>query len=672
MRKTVLVLAAVPALALSGALWAALAQEQAANPFAADSSAAPAGMAIYNATCASCHGPAGIGGSGPALNTQQSDGDAALFHIIQNGVDGTAMPSFASLSDENIWRLVTYIRSLTVQPAPPAPVANAKAGEALFFGQGGCTACHEVNGSGLDLASDLSAEGLKPVATIRDALGHAAAHPRFVTVTMADGTKLTGLVQAEDIFTLHLKQRDGKLGLLAKAKVKNIADAANPLAGLRLSDKDKDDIAAYLAGHTARNLADTAKLVPAAILPWPRLAAPELRNWVTARGSMDGSNFSALNGIVAAKAAQIQARWSASLGDGASAATPIAVDGMLYVSGAAGGVTAFDARGGLPVWRFARQPLLANRVQAGGNRGVAMLDGRIFVGTSDNKLIALDAHNGRELWEKQAASTLDGYAMTGAPLALRTRIVVGVAGAGAKARGWLDAYDPAAGTRLWRFDSVAAANAAGAMTDSVGAYEAANVTLYWSTARASDDGAAGDSLLALNGNSGAVTWRHKLKPGAGGDSVVLTDLNKRALLLHLGRDGLLTVLDRATGKPVLQKALLDGGTGKASISFDRSSAIAYLGLGDAVAATDTRTGRLLWRATVPGGVTGVLATRGGLVFAGTAQGEFVALDAKSGKLAWNFHAAGPITASPVSYAVDGKPQIAIVAGNMLYAFALPN
>lgn len=634
MRKFSLIFAAIPALACSGALWAALAQGEAtANPFATDPAAVPAGMAIYNTACAACHGAGGIGGSGLALNSgalKHGDGDTEIFKVIQGGVDGSEMPGFSSLSDENIWRLVSTIKSLAVRPAPPAPVASAGAGEALFFGRGGCTACHEINGSGLDLASDLSAEGLKPVAMIRDALAHITAHPRFVTVTMADGSRLSGLVQAEDIFTLHLKQRDGKFLMLAKAKVSRITDAANPLAGLRLSDTDKDDIATYLASHTARNLADTAKLVPAAILPYARIAAPDLRNWATARGTLDGGNFSALNGIVAAKAAQIQARWSASLGDGASAATPIAVDGMLYVSGAAGGVTAFDARGGLPVWRFTRQPLLANRAQAGGNRGVAVLDGRVFVGTADNKLIALNAHNGRALWEKQAASTLDGYAMTGAPLALRTRIITGVAGAGPKARGWLDAYDPATGNRLWRFDSVAA-TPAGAMTDSVGAYEAAKVMLYWSTARASGDSADGDSLLALNGNSGAVTWRHRLKPGAGGDSVVLADQNKRTLLLHLGRDGVLTILDRATGKPALEKALLDAGP-RASLSYDRSSAIAYMGLGDAIAAADTRTG----------------------------------------KLAWNFHAAGPITASPISYALDGRQHVAIVAGNMLYAFALPN
>ena len=69
---------------------------------------------------------------------------------------------------------------------------------------------------------------------------------------------------------------------------------------------------------------------------------------------------------------------------------------------------------------------------------------------------------------------------------------------------------------------------------------------------------------------------------------------------------------------------------------------------------------------------GVVATRGGLVFAATAEGEFIALDAKTGKALWNFRTGGPISASPISYSVGGKQYVAISAGNMLYAFALPD
>jgi len=248
---------------------------------------------------------------------------------------------------------------------------------------------------------------------------------------------------------------------------------------------------------------------------------------------------------------------------------------------------------------------------------------------------------------------------------------MGVAGTGPKAKGWLDAYDPATGERFWRFDS----GAAGALTAGVGAYEAANVTLYWTTTTA-DGGGYGDSVLALNANSGAVTWRHALKPGAGGGGVAMADImvgtKKRAVLVHVGRDGLLSLLDRADGKTVLEKALTDAPAGTASLSFDRSSAVLHAGVGDSVAAVDARTTRVLWRTDLESTVSGVLATRGGVVFATTTDGNFLALDGKSGKLLWSFRAAGAINAAPVSYAVGGRQFVAVTAGNMVYAFALAN
>jgi outer membrane protein assembly factor BamB len=146
---------------------------------------------------------------------------------------------------------------------------------------------------------------------------------------------------------------------------------------------------------------------------------------------------------------------------------------------------------------------------------------------------------------------------------------------------------------------------------------------------------------------------------------------RRALLLHLGRDGQFTVLDRANGNVVSQKALSEGRVEHPSLSFDRSSGTAYAGLGAAVAALDTRNGRILWRTPLVGEVTGVLATRGNVVFAGLADGQVIALEGGRGKVLWSFRAAGPIAAAPVTWSAGGKQFLAVTAGNMLYAFALP-
>jgi outer membrane protein assembly factor BamB/mono/diheme cytochrome c family protein len=657
------------------ALWAALALAQdapVANPFAGDADAIAAGKAIYDTTCAGCHGGSGVGGNGTPLNRPltRAGGDADLFRLIREGVADTAMPAFPALSDDSTWRIIAYVRSLDATAPTPLSTASAQAGASLFFGRGGCTACHEVDGLGKDLAADLSSVGLKPATDIRNALKHEPLGLRFVTVTRVKGERLSGILRGEDLFTLQLKQADGKLVMLRKADIRSVTDATNPLLPLPLNDAETDDMVAYLSQRKARNLAETAKLIPRPVLAYSRIATPDYRNWVTHRGGLDGGNFSTLSGINAAAATRLQARWSAGLGDGVSAATPLVVDGIIYVTGAGGNVYAFDAASGLPVWRFEREPVLDNPVPVGGNRGVALLDGRVFTGTADNKLIALDANSGRQLWEKQSASTLDGYALTGAPLALRTRIITGVGGAGTKARGWLEAVDPATGKALWHFDTTPA-NAAGGMTAVMGAYEAQNVTLYWSTTRASDDSATGDAILALNANTGEVRWTHKLQAGAGGNHVVLADQGKRALLLHLGRDGLFTVLDRTTGKSMLSQSLTRERVETPALSFDRSSAIAYAGLSKAAAAMDTRTGKTLWRMTLPAEVRGILATRGGIVLATLADGQAVVLGAKDGKLLWSFRAAGAIAGSPVSYTVNGKQFITFTAGNTLYAFALP-
>jgi alcohol dehydrogenase (cytochrome c) len=94
----------------------------------------------------------------------------------------------------------------------------------------------------------------------------------------------------------------------------------------------------------------------------------------------------------------------------------------------------------------------------------------------------------------------------------------------------------------------------------------------------------------------------------------------------------------------------------------------------AIKAIDTTNGAIVWTTPVaePSLSAGVLATRGGVVFAATSEGQFMALDSRNGKPLWHFNTGSRITASPVAYAVGGKQYVAVGAGNTLYAFALPD
>ncbi|MGH7487188.1 MAG: c-type cytochrome [bacterium] len=136
------------------------------NPLAGDPNASKAGEFEFRINCAFCHGlGARGGGRGPDLtraHKRHGNTDAEMFHTISNGIPGTAMPANGTngqgvgMTDEEIWQLISYIRSVEVK-APAAPVGNATHGKELFYGDGNCSGCHMAEGKGGRLGPDLSA-----------------------------------------------------------------------------------------------------------------------------------------------------------------------------------------------------------------------------------------------------------------------------------------------------------------------------------------------------------------------------------------------------------------------------------------------------------------------------------------------------------------------------------
>jgi putative heme-binding domain-containing protein len=251
------------------------AQAQDKNPLANDSNAAKLGEFEFRANCAFCHGlGARGGGRGPDLTRAQkkhgnSDGD--LFRTINEGVPGTAMPPNGAtqqgvgMTEEEIWQVISYIRSVQVKTSA-AQTGNAARGKELFAGSAACASCHMIEGKGGRLGPDLTDTGTARsedyiVDSIRNpsrrlAQGISEAMKEFsqeyetVTVTDERGQKFQGVVLNEDNFTLQMMDTREQLHLFEKEKLRSLDKGRESLMPRydekMLPEKDLQDIVAYL------------------------------------------------------------------------------------------------------------------------------------------------------------------------------------------------------------------------------------------------------------------------------------------------------------------------------------------------------------------------------------------------------------------------------------------
>ncbi len=347
--------------------------------------------------------------------------------------------------------------------------------------------------------------------------------------------------------------------------------------------------------------ASAARPAPAQVDATRLLAAASNGNdWLTHGRTYDEQRFSPLKSVDASNVCKLGLAWSLDLDTHrGQEATPLVVDGVMYSTSAWSKVQAIDARTGQLLWQH--DPKVPGETGAKAccdvvNRGVAVWKGKVYVGTLDGRLVALDAATGKEVWSVVTVDQTKKYTITGAPRIVKGKVLIGNGGAEFGVRGYISAYDAETGKMAWRFYTVPGdpsqpaeapilkdaaktwtgewwkLGGGGTVWDSM-AYDPELDLLYigvgngspWNQRIRSPKG--GDnlflsSIVALKPDTGEYVWHFQETPGESWDytatqHIVLADLTiegqKRKVLMQAPKSGFFYVLDRQTGKLISAK-----------------------------------------------------------------------------------------------------------------------
>ncbi|MCP5359104.1 MAG: PQQ-dependent dehydrogenase, methanol/ethanol family [Pseudomonadales bacterium] len=519
-----------------------------------------------------------------------------------------------------------------------------------------------------------------------------------------------------------------------------------------------------------------------------RSAASNNAEWLTYGRTYAEDRYSPLSSINRDSVQQLGVAWSFELDTNrGQEATPLVIDGVVYFTSAWSKAFAVDARTGTELWRY--DPRVPGRYGVNAccdvvNRGMAAWGDKVYFGTIDGRLIALDRETGEEAWSVETADPELRYTITGAPRVIDGRVIIGNGGAELGVRGYVSAYDSESGEMLWRFYTVPgnpadgfespamemaaqtwagdwwALGGGGTVWDSM-AYDPELNLLYIGVGNGSPwnheirSNGEGDnlflsSIVALRADTGEYVWHFQTTPAESWDytatqHIMLADIDingrERKVLMQAPKNGFFYVIDRTngefisgnnyveinwasgldpvTGRPIEAEGIRykdqpmvmmpgplgghnwypmsrDPATGYVFLPTQNTSSVYSnsgsmeknnvgwnLGQGpssqpirnpqdrarsqaltpSSLIAWDPVTQSPAWRVDYPVyGNSGTLATGGGLVFQGSADGVFHAYGTDDGVEYWNREVGDAILGGPVTYELDGEQYVLALAG----------
>ena len=532
--------------------------------------------------------------------------------------------------------------------------------------------------------------------------------------------------------------------------------------------------------------AATARIDGAAIVA----NAKTTKDWPSYGLDYSEARFSQLKQIHTGNAKDLGLVWSYNLESNRGVeATPVVVDGVMFVSASWSVVHAIDVRTGKRLWVY--DPQVDRGAGYKGccdvvNRGVAVWKGKVYVASYDGRLIAIDAATGQKSWEVDTIIDRKfSYTITGAPRVFKGKVIIGNGGAEYGVRGYITAYDAESGQQAWRwftvpgdpskpFEDESMAKAAKTWDPAGKWWEFGGGGTAWDTmtfdpelnlmyvgtgngspwAQKKRSPAGGDnlylaSIVALNPDTGQYVWHYQETPGDNWDftstqPMILTELTlqgkKRKVILHAPKNGFFFVIDRTNGEFISAQNFTEVNWAKGydkngrpietdiarvadrpteiipsafgarnwhPMSFNPQTGLAYMpvqgvpvtmldnkewkfnaqnvfephsglgwNLGKVLNAEPPKSkpfGQLVawdpvkqapaWKVDHVGPWNGgTLTTAGNLVFQGTADGRFVAYDARNGNKLWEAPTGTGVVAAPSTYEVDGQQYVSIAVG----------